>query len=344
MSQQWVGRRVIVGGGCGFIGSYLVPVLVERGASVTVVDNLENGPSALPESVVPAVALIDGDLRDRQTCERVLRGSDLFINLAAKASGVGFSRTHHSEMLIDNLLCGLVPLRAAAEQGVPRIVVTSSSCVYPDDAPVPTPELNPFVRMPEAVNEGYGWAKRMLEFAAACLSRETGLKVDVLRPFNLYGANYPWRSAERAHVVPSLVKRVLDGEDPLVVWGSGEQRRNLLHGSDAAEVIVRVIESGAGEAVNIGYEDATSVAELVALICDVTGRHPAIVFDRSRPDGAPRKAADATRLRALTANYEPRVSLRQGIEEMVGWYERTFGQPVVCKDQDLTPTKERGSR
>ena len=88
----------------------------------------------------------------------------------------------------------------------------------------------------------------------------------MIRPFNLYGANYPWRSAEKAHVVPSLVKRVLDGEDPLVVWGSGQQRRNLLHGTDAAEIIARVIESETEDAVNIGYEDATSVAELVALV------------------------------------------------------------------------------
>ena len=335
MSEQWAGRRIVVGGGCGFVGSYLVPVLIARGARVTVVDNFENGPSSLAESDRKNVEIVEGDLGDRQTCDRVLRGCDLFINLAAKASGVGFSRTHHGEMLIDNLLCGVVPLRSAAAQGVPRVVVTSSSCVYPDDAPVPTPELDPFLRSPEAVNEGYGWAKRAQELAAGYLAREYGLRVTVLRPFNLYGANYPWRSAEKAHVVPSLMKRVLDGEDPLVVWGSGEQRRNLLHGSDAAEIIARVIESGAEEPVNIGYEDATSVAELVTLICDVTRRHPAIVFDRSRPDGAPRKAADATRLRALTGNYEPRVSLRQGIEEMVGWYERTFSRPVV---------EERGSR
>ena len=327
IQSDWAGKRVVVGGGCGFLGSYLVPVLVARGASVTVIDNFENGRPA-DVTAFDSIQLVEGDLRDRQTCDRVLRGCDLFINLAAKASGVGFSRTHHGEMLIDNILCGLVPLRAAAEQGVARVVVTSSSCVYPDDAEVPTPEMDPFVRAPESVNEGYGWAKRIQELAACYLSRESGLRVTVLRPFNLYGGNYPWRSAEKAHVVPSLVKRVLDGEDPLVVWGSGEQRRNLLHGTDAAEVVARVIESGTDEAVNIGYEDATSVAELVALICDVTGRHPSIVFDRSRPDGAPRKAADATRLRTLTGNYTPRVTLRQGIEEMVGWYERTFATPT----------------
>ena len=174
------------------------------------------------------------------------------------------------------------------------------------------------------MNEGYGWAKRIHELAGGYFARECGIKVTILRPFNMYGANYPWRSTEKAHAIPALVKRVLDGEDPLVVWGTGKQRRNFLHGGDAAEVVMRVIASGAEGPVNIGYEEDPSIAELVTLICDVTGRHPRIVFDPSRPDGQARKSADATRLRALTGGYEPQVTLRAGIEEMVGWYKRTF--------------------
>jgi nucleoside-diphosphate-sugar epimerase len=322
--EMWRQRRVTVGGGCGFLGSYLVPRIVHAGARITVVDNFQNGDRAALDPVARGVEIIEADLRERQVCERVLEGCDLFINLAATASGVGFSRTHHGEMLVDNILTGLVPLQVAAARKVPHIVMVSTSCVYPADAPVPTPELDAFTGAPEAVNEGYGWAKRMQELAASYFGRERGMNVTILRPFNLYGANYPWRSTERAHVIPALVKRVMDGEDPLVVWGSGEQRRNFLHGSDAAEVIARVIERAPAEPVNIGYEDDTSIAELVGLICDVSGRHPEVMYDRSRPDGAARKSADSTRLRALTGNYEPRVSLRQGIEEMVQWYARTF--------------------
>jgi len=326
MIPYWHDKRVTVGGGCGFLGSYLVPEIVRGGGRVTVVDNLANGERSALEAVFDAITFVEADLRDRRVCDDVLQRCDLFINLAATASGVGFSRTHHGEMLVDNVLTGLVPLAAAARHNVPRVVLVSTSCVYPDDAPVPTPELQPFVGSPEAVNEGYGWAKRIHELAGMYFAREQGMKVTTLRPFNLYGANYPWRSTERAHVIPALVKRVLDGEDPLVVWGSGEQRRNFLHGSDAAEAIRRVIESEALEPVNVGYEDDTRIADLVALICDVTGRHPKIQFDRSKPDGAARKSADSTRLRALTGNYTPRVTLRRGIEEMVRWYEKTFNQ------------------
>jgi nucleoside-diphosphate-sugar epimerase len=270
------------------------------------------------------VTFVERDLRERTVCDEVMPGHDLFVNLAAKASGVGFSRTHHGEMLVDNILCGLVPLQAAQRHGVGHVVMTSTSCVYPDDAPIPTPELDPLLGLPERVNEGYGWAKRIHELAATYFGREHGLRTTILRPFNLYGANYPWRSTEKAHVIPALVKRVLDGEDPLVVWGSGRQRRNFLHGRDAAEVVWRVVASGAQGAVNVGYEEDTSIADLAALICDVTGRHPAIVFDTTRPDGQMRKSADATRLRALTGGYVPQVTLREGIEEMVEWYSRTF--------------------
>ena len=265
---------------------------------------------------------IKGDLRDRGVCADVMAGQDLFINLAGKASGVGFSRAHHGEMLVDNVLCGLVPLQAAQRHGLRHVVMVSSSCVYAESAPVPTPELDPFEGEPEQVNEGYGWAKRIHELASGYFAREYGMRMTILRPFNLYGANYRWRSSDHAHVIPSLVKRVLDGEDPLVVWGSGEQRRNFLHGSDAAEAAVRVIAGGAEGPVNIGYEDDVSIADLVTLICDVAGRSPAIVFDRSRPDGQARKAADSTRLRALTGDYQPRITLRQGIEELVARYTR----------------------
>ena len=314
------GKRVLVGGGCGFLGSYLVPALVQAGASVAVVDNLENGELSTLAPVRDRVTFLERDLRDRAACDELLRGIDIFINLAANASGVAFSRAHHGDMLVDNVLCGLVPLQAAARHGVPHVVLTSSSCVYADDAPVPTPELDPFIDAPEHVNQGYGWAKRIHELAGGYFARERGMKLTILRPFNMYGGNYPWRSNEKAHVIPSIVKRVLDGEDPLVVWGSGQQRRNFLHAKDAAEVALRVIDAEAEGPINIGYEETTSIAELVDLVCNVTGRHPRIDFDRSRPDGHPCKSADSTRLRALTGNYAPAISLRQGIEEMVEWY------------------------
>jgi nucleoside-diphosphate-sugar epimerase len=323
----WKGKRVLVGGGCGFLGSYLVPQLVEAGAHVAVVDNLDNGYVDNLKSVADQVEFIQADLRDIGLCDRVTRNKDTVLNLAAKAFGMEYSRAHNGEMLVYNLLATLTPLEAARQNGVERYLIVSSSCVYPDDAPIPTPELPVFTGMPESVNEGYGWAKRIQELAGEYYARDYGMKVSVVRPFNPYGGHYRWGSEEKAHVVPALVKRVMDGEDPLRVWGSGKQRRTLLHASDATRLIMKVVEKGVvATPMNIGYDDDITIADLVNLICEVSGKHPKIEFDTSKPEGRFRKCADATRLRNVTDGYVPRVSLREGIAEMIEWYRRSFSK------------------
>lgn len=324
--EVWKDQRVLVGGGCGFLGAYLVPVLVEAGAKVTVVDNFSSGHLDAVAPVANRITLVEGDLADPVVSDRATRGQDVVLNLAARAFGMDYSRAHHGQMLVYNLLCTLTPLEAARRNRVARYLVVSSSCVYADEGPTPTPELDVFAGRPEAVNAGYGWAKRIQELAGAYYAAEHGMQVTTIRPFNIYGGHYRWRDAQTAHVVPSLVKRIMEREDPLVVWGSGQQRRNFLHGSDAAELIARVFEKQHGsEPVNVGFEDDVSVAELVELICEVTGRRPTVVFDTAKPEGRIRKSADSTRLRSLTDGYIPRVSLREGLVDMRDWFYRTFG-------------------
>jgi nucleoside-diphosphate-sugar epimerase len=235
-------------------------------------------------------------------------------------------------MLVWNLLCTLNALDAAKENGIDRFAIISSSCVYPDDAPVPTPELDLFTGLPESVNEGYGWAKRIQELAGQYYAKEYGMGVTIVRPSNLYGGKYRWGSEEKGSVVPSLVKRIMDGEDPLVVWGSGRQRRNFLHASDAAWLILKTMEADASALpVNIGYEDETTIAELVDLICEVSGKRPQIKFDTTRPEGRFRKSSESVRLKGLTNNYVPQVTLRQGIAEMIDWYHREFQKALAQK-------------
>ena len=321
----WQGKRALVGGGCGFLGSYLVPQLVEAGTLVTVVDNLSNGYVDNLDPVADQVEFIEADLRDPTVCNRVTRHQDVVMNLAAKAFGMEYSRSHNGEMLVYNLLCTLAPLEAARQNGVERYLIVSSSCVYPDDAPIPTPELDVFTGMPESVNEGYGWAKRIQELAGTYYAHDYGMKVTIVRPFNPYGGNYRWGSEEKAHVIPALVKRIMDGEDPVVVWGTGQQRRNFLHASDVTRLMMRIVERDVvATPVNIGYDDDVTIAKLVNLICEVSDKHPKIEFDTSKPEGRFRKGADATRLRELTDNYVPQVSLREGIAEMLEWYHRSF--------------------
>ncbi|MEE2636043.1 MAG: NAD-dependent epimerase/dehydratase family protein [Acidobacteriota bacterium] len=317
----WHARRVLVGGGCGFIGSYLVPELVDFGAIVTVIDNLETGEVSTLASVRSDIHFIEGDLRDRGQAESATRGQDVVMNLAASVSGIGYSSAHHGEMLTQNLLSTLVPLDAARVNNVARYLVVSSSCVYPWETETPLTETSAITGEPEPDNAGYAWAKRIAELAGLYYGRDYDMQVSIVRPFNVYGGRYRWRSRSRAHVIPALVQRIVDGEDPLVVWGSGRQRRNFIHARELAKLMCLVVERDIhGEPINLGFETETSVAELVELICEIVNHRPQIVYDASKPEGLLSRVADATRLRVMTEGYEPTVSLRDGLVEMVEAY------------------------
>lgn len=323
----WNGRRVLVAGGAGMIGSYLVEELVAHGATVRVADNLERGSLANLAAVRDRIELLTVDLRDRAACAQAVDGMDLVCNLAARTAGIGYSARHQGEMLTVNTTLSLNLLEAARERGVERFLVVSSSCVYPDDAPAPTPELPVLSGLPERGNEGYGWAKRVAELQARFYAEEHGMHVTIVRPFNPYAPRYRWEG-EASHVVPSLVKKICDGVDPLVVWGSGRQRRNLLHARDVAALMRIVVERHHGtDPVNLGTEETVSVAELVAEIAAIAGRSPRVVYDTTRPEGRGIKSADATRLRSLAPGYQPAVSRTQGLAEMIAWHRATFVGP-----------------
>lgn len=320
----WRDRRTLVTGGCGFIGSYLVEELVAAGAKVSVLDNLTTGRLDNIAAVRDSVEFIQGDLRDFDTCLRTARTSDVVLNLAGQAFGLEYSMKHHGEMLYHNAIIQLHMLEAARLAGVQKFLVTSSSCVYPDDAPIPTPELDVTERQPEEVNRGYGWAKRIAELQAGYYHHEYDMDIAICRPFNPYGGRYIW-AGEKSHVIPTLVKKIMDGDDPLTVWGSGRQRRNFLHVRDAARLMMLVAQNVSDATpVNIGYDEDVAIADLVEIILEVSGRSPVVEFDTSKPEGRFRKCPDAARLRRITENYAPTITLRDGIQEMVDWYHRTF--------------------
>jgi len=321
----WKNRKVVVTGGCGFLGSYLTEELVSSGAQVTVVDNLEAGILDNIASVADRVRFMQEDLSDLDACLRASDGADVIMHLAGRVRGVGYSSTHHGEMLYKNTVIQLNMLEAARQKKVPRFLTVSSSCVYPDEAHAPIPELPVTLGLPESSNEGYGWAKRIAELQAQYYFNEYGIETAIVRPTNACGSRYPWRGEQNSFVMPTLVKKIMDGVDPLVVWGNGQQRRNFLHASDIARLFMIVTERYAcAKPVNIGYEQDTSIAELVALICKITGRNPKIVFDTSKPTGCLRKCVDSTLLRNVSDGYVPRISLEQTIQEMIAWYHRTF--------------------
>jgi nucleoside-diphosphate-sugar epimerase len=318
---------VLVAGGAGFIGSYLVELLLDDGAAVTVADNLSRGSLENLQNVQDKIAFFQTDLRYLDLCEKVCAEQDVVMNLAAPAFGVGYSMAHHAEMLTDTVLIGFNLLEAARRKGVKRFLVVSSSCVYPDDAKIPTREDEGWTGFPETINIGYGWGKRMVELQGQYYAKEYEMEVAIARPFNAYGPREPLE-LEKAHVMPALIRKVLEGNDPVDVWGSGNQTRSFVHGKDFAIGLKLITEHYAvADPVNVGHDRETTIRELAERILQITGSKARLVFDASKPEGAARKSADVTKLRFVTGGFTPRVTLDEGLTDMVEYFKGKFLVP-----------------
>jgi UDP-glucose 4-epimerase len=318
-------RPVAVTGGAGLIGSFLCDHLVTQGARVIVIDDFSKGMRNNLAACADKIDIREGDLEDSAFATDVLADAEVVFHLASRAYGIGYSAHHHLEMLGHNERITNNVLAAAAAHRPAHLLVTSSSCVYRDDGPDTVDERPVFDGEPEMANWGYGWAKRFLEQKATILARETGVPVTIVRPFNIYGERYRWVGAH-SQAIPMLVKRILDGEDPVTVWGSGKQRRNYIHAQDCARIMGELVHRGwtAGP-LNIGLEETISIKELAALICRASRRAPTIAFDQTRPEGRFVKSADSTRLRAAVGDFPLiTVSFEEGLRRMIGWYAASF--------------------
>jgi nucleoside-diphosphate-sugar epimerase len=327
VSGFWNGKRVLVAGGAGFIGSHLVEELVDDGSLVTVADNFDTGTMENLAAVRSKIKILSGDLRSAEFSEQAASGQEVVMNLAADASGIGYSSGHHAELFTKNSLINLNLLEAARKAGQPRYLLVSSSCVYPDDAIAPTPEIPTFTGDPEIANQGYGWSKRMAELQAKYYAAEFGMEIAIVRAFNAYGERCRWHGPT-SHVIPSLVTKAMRGDNPIVIWGSGEQRRNFLHVKDFAWGMKLLTERYAtADPVNLGLEETVSIRELLHVILHACGRQESrIECDTSKPEGRPIKSADSTKLRTIAPEFKSRVTLEDGMREVADWYRRCFSK------------------
>ncbi len=325
MSSYWNGKRVLVAGGAGFVGSHLVDELVGDGSRVTVADSLDTGSVENLGAVWGKIRFLKGDLRNAAFSDEAARGQDVVMNLAARAHGIGYSAGRHAELLTYNSLINFNLLESARKAGPSRYLLVSSSCVYSDDAIAPTPELPAFTGAPELANQGYGWSKRVAELQAGFYAAEYGMEIAIVRPFNAYGERCCWQDPT-SHVVAALVKKATRGDTPIVIWGSGEQRRNLMHVKDFAWGMKLLTERYAkADAVNLGLEETVSIRELVGIVLRVCGRPDTPVeFDTTKPEGRLVKSADSAKLRSIVPEFRSRTTLEDGIKELVGWARRRF--------------------
>jgi nucleoside-diphosphate-sugar epimerase len=297
-------------------------LLLEKGLEVVAVDDLSKGDrSRLPEKN-QGFSFVLADLREREEALKVIRDCDWVIHLASQAYGVAYCSKNHSSTFLLNGQINANVIEALHKNRVPGMLAASSSCVYSDDVPDGMTEDMGFIGEPERANWGYGWAKRMLEVGvmAAVMDKEfDGL---IVRPVNIYGASYGW-FGEDSHVIPSLARKLLSGENPIVVWGDGNQARSFVHVRDTAQALLELsLKAPNGTVVNLGDEKAISINELVETMGNLFDVKPQVKHDLTKPVGRKVKSVSSKKFRNILPDFQWKVPIREGLNEMKNWYER----------------------
>lgn len=317
-------KVVAVTGGAGMIGSFLCEELIKDGANVVMIDDYSKGRKENISHIADKLQIREGDLEDLAFTQTALSDAQYIFHLASRAYGVGYAEGRHVTNMLHNDRVTNCILDAINTDIIEHILMTSSSCVYDDNGPDIIPELPLFEALPENVNRGYGWAKRFLEQKSEIYSEETGVPMTIVRPFNIFGERYRW-VGEFSAAIPMLVKRVLDGEDPVVMWGSGNQLRSYIHAKDCARMMMGLVSvKHTNGPVNLGTTETISISNLVRLICELSGNKPKLEFDTTKPEGRFIKSSDTTRFDSILPDFEFSTSLRDGILKMIEWYKLEF--------------------
>jgi GDP-L-fucose synthase len=308
----WQNTRVLVTGGSGFLGSYVVDTLKKQGAA---------------EVVAPRRK--DYDLRMLQNIRRLLNDArpDVVIHLAARVGGIGANREHPAEFFYDNLMMGVPLLHESWEAGVKKFVALGTICCYPKHTPIPFREETLWDGYPEETNAPYGLAKKMLLVQSQAYRQQYGFNSIFLMPVNLYGPGDNFDPAS-SHVIPALIRKCIEakerGDSEIEVWGDGSPTREFLYVEDAAEGIVLAAERyNESEPVNLGSSYEIAIKDLVELIVKLTDFQGRIVWDATKPNGQPRRCLD-TSYAARAFAFRARTNFVEGLQRTIEWYRENL--------------------
>lgn len=321
----WSNKRVIVTGGSGFLGSFVVEKLKQRGALEIIVPHYE-----------------DYDLRHIEAIRRVfddLEGSNdvkpstfkpetVLIHLAALAGGIGANRARPAEFFYDNLMMGVPLMHEAWKRGLDKFVAIGTICAYPKFTPLPFEEENLWDGYPEETNAPYGLAKKMLLVQAQAYREQYGFNAIYLLPVNLYGPRDNF-NLQTSHVIPALIRKYIEaqerGDREVVVWGDGSPTREFLYVEDAAEGILLAAERYNGrEPVNLGSGNEISIKDLAEMIARLTGFEGKLIWDTTKPNGQPRRALDTSRAEKYFG-FKAKMPFEEGLRRTIAWYRENKG-------------------
>jgi GDP-L-fucose synthase len=304
----WENRRVLVTGGRGFLGSFVVEKLRAAGAR---------------EIVVPRNK--EHDPREKSETLRLYTDSrpDIVIHLAAVVGGIGANRANPGSFFYDNAAMGINMIEAARIAGIEKFVCAGTICSYPKFTPVPFREEDFWNGYPEETNAPYGLAKKMLLVQLQAYREQYGMNGIYLTPVNLYGPRDNF-DLETSHVIPALVRKCVEarqtGAPEIVAWGTGNATREFLYVEDAAEAIVLAAEKySKPDLVNLGSGQEIAVRDLLETIRSLTGCNSRIRWNNTRPDGQPRRSLDTSRA-AAEFGWRAKTELRDGLNKTIEWF------------------------
>jgi GDP-L-fucose synthase len=301
-------KRITITGGKGFLGGHLIRKLKEKGYwNLSIAD--------LPDYNLVRIEDVARMYEDTRP--------DIVIHLAAKVGGIGFNQENPGSLFYDNIMMGVQLLHEGYLRKIDKFLALGTICAYPKFTPVPFKEDDLWDGYPEETNAPYGLAKKMMLVQSQGYRLQYGFNSIFLLPVNLYGPgdNFDPRSS---HVIPALIKKcvdaILNSEDEIVVWGTGKVTREFIYVEDAAEGIILATEGyNKSDPVNIGAGFEISIEDLVHLIVELTGFKGRIVWDKTKPDGQPRRMLDTTRA-FKEFGFRAKTTFEEGLKNTIDWY------------------------
>lgn len=312
----WQGKRVVVTGGAGFLGSFVTEKLNQRGVTDIFIPRIENY-----------------NLTDRDDIKRVLDdalqgnfdpANLVIIHLAANVGGIGANREHPAEFFYDNLMMGVELMHQSWQRGVGKFTAIGTVCAYPKFTPVPFKEEDLWIGYPEETNAPYGLAKKMMLVQSEAYRQQYGFNSIFVLPVNLYGPRDNF-NLQTSHVIPALIRKAIEagerGDKELIVWGDGSPTREFLYVEDAAEGILTATEKyNSSDPVNLGSGYEISIKGLAEMIVRQTGYQGKLVWDTEKPNGQPRRGLDVSRAKERFG-WSAQVSFEEGMRRTIEWFK-----------------------
>jgi GDP-L-fucose synthase len=311
------GKKVLVTGGTGFVGSHIIEALLRRGARVRV--PLHRSALGFKDALVET---IPADLTNLNHCLKVCEGVDYIIHAAGAVGSAAVKVDKAMAAITANLVLTALMLQAAWAEGVKRFLLFGSSTGYPaSDYPIKEEEM--WEAPPYQGYFGYGWMRRYLERLGEFVHGQSQMRIALVRPTAVYGRRDNF-DPESSHVIPALIRRAAARENPFEVWGSGDVVRDFLHVSDLARACLLMLEKYAVcDPVNIGYGQGITIKEIVHFILEAAGHENAkVVFNTSKPAAIPIRLVDTAKAKEFLG-FEPEITLKEGIRDTVDWYVNT---------------------